>query len=143
MAGVVRSVDQVTGGMMEGVVCRPKTGEFVGQHSPNVLPDGATASCGEAGGVTSAQVRPTRSSSATSFAGLVLLPPERKKKRSIWARSVPPLPTPVIVAGGGVVAPGPAREGFNYRSERSSMPVLPLKRYRPTTNRVSPTLKLV
>src|SRR5437867_3892621 len=72
------------------------------------------------GGVTSAHVRPTRSSSATCFVAAPA-PPRKKKTFAPEDRSAPPTPTPLTDAGGALVAPNVDGSGLTQRSQMSSV----------------------
>ena len=105
--------------------CRVKPVAFVGHVSATLPPLETMLNCGRDGVVTSAHVKPTRASSVTNLLGLEVLPPDRKKKRSIWARSAPPLPTDAMIGVGGAFEPNVELSGFNHRSQISSVPSPP------------------
>src|SRR5262245_55493299 len=90
-----------TGGLIAEALWRRNPTALVGHMTAIPEPNRVMLNSGLAGVLTSAHVNPIRSSSATSLLGLDALPPDRKKNRSIWVRSVPPFPTPAIVAAGG------------------------------------------
>src|SRR5262245_25211834 len=111
MPGVLVTTVQVPSGTV-AALSKTNAGGFVGQTSATKFPFRAMSSGGRNGVVTEAQVKPTRSSSAVSFSGPEVLLAARKKTRSIWARSVPPLPMSGMVAAGGVAAPKVELEGL-------------------------------
>ena len=86
---------------------------LVGHESIRFGPPMLTVKTGGAGGgVTDAQVKPTRSSSTVFFWAPVVVP--RQVERSIPVASGPPLPAPATVGAGGLPAPNVEESGFTH-----------------------------